>query len=128
MCHADAPMGRLDTDKNVWLATVRTDGRPHVTPIWFVWHDTRFWLCTGVTSVKARNVRANPSVSVCLEDGNAPVVGEGTAVVRERPFPDGVVAAFGAKFAWDITRPDDEDLGQLALIEITVDRWLLGGP
>jgi F420H(2)-dependent biliverdin reductase len=121
-------MSRLGDDKNVWLATVRADGRPHVAPIWFVFVDGRFWLCTGESSVKVRNIRVNPKVSVCLEDGNAPVVAEGSAVVHAQPFPAAVVAAFGAKFVWDITRAEDDDLGALALIEIAVDRWLMGGP
>ncbi len=40
-------MARVHTDKNIWLATVRPDGRPHLTPIWFVFHDAKFWVCTG---------------------------------------------------------------------------------
>ena len=34
---ADERDERLRTEANVWLATMRPDGRPHVSPIWFVW-------------------------------------------------------------------------------------------
>lgn len=120
---------RLADEKNVWVCTVRADGRPHLTPIWFVFYDGRFWIGTGAEGVKTRNVRSNPKVSLSLEDGNAPTVAEGTVVVHEEPpFPPGVAAAFMAKFGWDITRGEDEDVGRIVLWEVSVDRWLMGGP
>jgi F420H(2)-dependent biliverdin reductase len=118
---------RLMTERNVWLATVRADGRPHLTPIWFVWHGGRMWVCTSAESVKTRNVRSNPNVMVSLEDGNAPVVGVGSVTLHERPFPDDVVAAFLSKFEWDINRLDDPDGDFRALWEIEIERWMFGG-
>ena len=47
-------MDRLATDPNIWLATTRADGQPHLTPIWFVWLHERVWICTSGRSVKAR--------------------------------------------------------------------------
>ena len=32
---------RLETEAIIWLATVRSDGRPHLTPIWFVWQEVK---------------------------------------------------------------------------------------
>jgi F420H(2)-dependent biliverdin reductase len=121
-------MSRLTEEKNIWLCTVREDGRPHLTPIWFVFHADRFWIGTGADGVKTRNVRRNPKVSLSLENGNDPVVAEGTVVVHESPFPADVIDAFIAKFGWDIGRGEDEDVGTIVLWEITVDRWLMGGP
>jgi F420H(2)-dependent biliverdin reductase len=110
---------RLTTEANVWFAAVRPDGRPHLTPIWFVWVDDRMWLCTQSSTVKVRNVRANPTVSIALENGNAPVTGEGTAVVRpQTDAPLAVRNAFIAKYEWNINEPDN------VLIEITIAKWL----
>lgn len=120
-------MTRLDSDRNLWLATVRPDGRPHLTPVWYVWHAGRIWCCVSTDSVKARNVRANPAVSFSLENGNDPMVGEGRAIVHSRPYPVALAVAFSVRYEWDITQPDDDgDFG--ALIEIEVDRWLMGDP
>jgi F420H(2)-dependent biliverdin reductase len=119
---------RLTSEKNVWLASVRPDGRAHLVPIWFVYVRDRFWIATGASSVKVGNLAANPAVSVSLEDGNDPLVAEGDARLHPPPFPDDVVNAFGDKFAWDITRGFDDDIGEIALCEITVARWVLGGP
>ena len=92
---------RLQTEQNIWLATVRSNGRPHLVPIWFVWVDGRIFICTGSDSIKARNVLSNPQVAVSLENGNQPVVLEGRAKpIEHAPRP--VVDAFQAKYDWNI--------------------------
>ena len=62
---------RLQTEQNLWLATVRPNGTPHLVPIWFVWVAGKIYLCTGADSVKVRNLMQNPQVSIALEDGNS---------------------------------------------------------
>ena len=119
---------RLEREANVWLGTVRPDGRPHLVPIWFVFVNDSFWLATGADSVKVTNIRTNPNVVVSLEAGNRPVVAEGTATIRPRPFPTPVVAAFERKYDWDISVTEDPDVGLVALVEVAVARWIQGGP
>lgn len=119
---------RLAAERNIWLATTRPDGRPQLTPVWFVYADERFWVGTGLQSVKTRNVLANPAVSVALEDGNQPVVAEGRAVVHEDLRPPAIVDAFAAKYGWDITIPEDEDVGTVVLLEIEIVKWLFASP
>jgi PPOX class probable F420-dependent enzyme len=119
---------RLAHEPNVWLATVRPDGSPHLTPVWFVFEAGGFWIGTGAASAKVRNLRANPRVSVCLQDGNDPLVAEGRARVVPPPVPAAVVAAFRAKYDWDVSVAQDADVGDLALVHVEVDRWLLGTP
>ena len=121
-------ISRLELEPNVWLATARAGGQPHLVPIWFVFVQGAFWLATGADSVKVRNIMENPRVTVALEDGNRPVVVEGTAIIRPRPYPIPVVAAFERKFDWDITVDEDADVGRVALIEVAVGRWVQGGP
>ncbi len=116
---------RLMSEPNIWFAAVRADGRPHLTPIWFVWVDDKAWLCTQRTAVKARLVSRNPQVTFALENGNAPVTAEGIAtLVDVADAPDAVVAAFNSKYQWDITT-DEEGYG--VLIAITVAKWLHPG-
>lgn len=115
-----APSPRWETERNIWLATVRPDGRPHLVPIWFVTVEGRCYICTGPTSVKARNLRANPNVVLALEDGDAPAVLEGVA--RSVTPSAAVARRFKEKFDWDITADDD----YRAVFEITVTRQVLG--
>jgi PPOX class probable F420-dependent enzyme len=117
---------RLATERNVWLCCLRPDGSPHVTPVWFVFLRDTWWVGVDGGSVKARNVAADPRVSLALEDGDSPVVAEGGARTHRAPFPAEVVAAFTAKYAWDVTvpyRPGSERL----LLEVPVRRWLSRG-
>lgn len=100
---------RLEQEKNVWLATVRPDGRPHLIPIWFVWFDGFIWIATARDSVKVGNVLANPRVAVALEDGDRPVIIEGRCEdVSDPARLDALAPAFISKFDWDIRQTLDE--------------------
>lgn len=72
------------------LATVRADGRPHATPIWFtldgetlvftIWHET----------VKAHNLARDPRAALVVDDETPPfayVIVEGEVEVTDPP-PD----------------------------------------
>jgi nitroimidazol reductase NimA-like FMN-containing flavoprotein (pyridoxamine 5'-phosphate oxidase superfamily) len=52
----------LETAQVFWISTVRTDGRPHVTPAVAVWLDGVIHFCSGATQQKALNLRDNPHV------------------------------------------------------------------
>ncbi len=54
------------------LATVRADGRPHIAPIWFLLDGDTVVFNTGEESVKARNMRRAPRVSLSVDDENPP--------------------------------------------------------
>lgn len=79
------------------LATTRADGRPHLMPVWAVWHDGALWFSTGAGSAKHRNLSARPRCSIAAEDGPHTVVLEGTAARTE--LPTGVSRAYEDKYA-----------------------------
>jgi general stress protein 26 len=54
----------LETAELFWISTVRSDGRPHVTPLPAVWHDGRLHFCTGPAEQKAVNLARNPHVAL----------------------------------------------------------------
>jgi general stress protein 26 len=55
---------RLTDAPLYWMVTVRRDGRPHAVPLCGVWRDGAFVFCTGEQEQKARNLEANPHVTV----------------------------------------------------------------
>jgi PPOX class probable F420-dependent enzyme len=60
---------RLREDLVVWLTTVRRDGQPQSTPVWFVWDGDREVLIYSIPNQqKLRNIRANPKVSLHFND------------------------------------------------------------
>jgi len=112
---------RLANDRTAWLCTLRPDGSPHVTPVWFVHLDNTWWIASEKPNVKLRNILNDPRVSLALEDGQVPVVAEGKAIVHREDYPAAVVEAFAAKYDWRIDRPDS------VLYEVPVTKWLLTG-
>jgi hypothetical protein len=106
---------RLLSERNIWVAVVRADGRPHLTPVWFVWHARKAYICIDPKSVKARSLVQNERVALALENGTNPIIVEGIAgQIARVEWPQEVIEEFKRKYAWDIT-----DDGQYTrLIEI----------
>ena len=67
-------------------ATVRADGRPHITPIWVTLDGDDVLFTTHETSMKATSIRRDPRVCLCLDDERPPfdfVMVEGTAALSD---------------------------------------------
>ena len=68
------------------LATVRQDGRPHVTPVWFTLDGEVLVFTVWHATVKAANLRRDPRVAFCVDDDTPPfayVIIEGSAVLDD---------------------------------------------
>lgn len=62
----------LDRARTATLATVRADGRPHAAPIWFDLDGDTLVFTTGESTVKGRNMRGDPRVSLCIDEEDPP--------------------------------------------------------
>ena len=86
-----------------WIHTVRSDGRPHVTPLIGVWVDDAWWFTTGAEEQKAKNLRQNAHIAATtgtntLHSGTD-VVLEGQAVRETDPVVlQRVADAYFAKY------------------------------
>jgi hypothetical protein len=98
-----------------WISTVRSGGRPHVTPLLAVWADGAMHVSTGRREQKARNLAANPhcalTTGVNTQEDGLDVVVEGVAervTGRDRlaPLADLWVAKYGEDWRFEVT--DDE--------------------
>ena len=119
---------RVDQADVAWLTTLRADGSPHTTPVWFVFDGEAISVATAARNAKVRNLRGDPRVSVAI-DGTAaaPLVAQGVASVsRLGDTPAGIAEAFARKYGgWDIR--DESVDGERVLVTIRVERWLLRG-
>jgi hypothetical protein len=113
-------LGKLEVNTNIWVATVRPDGRPHLVPVWFVLHDHKIYLSIDPASVKSRNISRNPQVALALEDGSHPIICEGEAHQVLVPYPEDVIQRFSMKYGWDILTENQYNL----LVEVTPRKWL----
>jgi len=101
----------LEQAELYWLTTVRTDGRPHVTPLIAIAQDGAMHFCTGLREQKARNLEDRRQVA--LTTGNntwargLDVVVEGTAIrVVDRHslqrLADAYEAKYGSEWHFDV--------------------------
>src|SRR5512142_592639 len=113
-------IAKLESQQNIWFSSVRPDGRPHLAPVWFVWHEGKIYIGTDPKSVKSANIRSNAQVSLALEDGTHPLICEGTVRVVEKPWPDPLLAAFFKKYEWDLMKESQYN----HVLEIMPVNWL----
>lgn len=71
----------LDRQTNLILATIRKDGTPQVSPLWYLWTKGTFVLSTNDKTAKWWNLQRDPRCSVCVDDPESGqmVVGYGVA-------------------------------------------------
>jgi PPOX class probable F420-dependent enzyme len=70
------------------VAVTRADGRPHVTPVWFVLDGDDLVFSTEPKGVKGKSVLRDSSIAVCVNDEKYPyafVLIEGEASTSSNP-------------------------------------------
>ena len=70
---------RLVEGGTYWLATVRSDGRPHVVPVGAVWLDDALYFTTGQGTRKEKNLAHNSHCVLTLSSRGFDLVVEGEA-------------------------------------------------
>jgi PPOX class probable F420-dependent enzyme len=75
----------LAEPRNVMVAALRKDGRPQMTPNWFYWDGSRFYISTTRTRRKYANLRRDPRVQLAVDDPTSfkCVLIDGTAEIWE---------------------------------------------
>ena len=113
------------------FASIRADGTPHISPVWYRWEDGKVTVVSADAAVKTRNVRQNPKVALSVATDEWPyqyVILEGDATVHNDNLKDAVRSVFsryegeerGQQEADELTEGDQ----QLVAIEIAVNRVL----
>ena len=80
----------LDGANFAHLATLMADGSPQSVPVWIGREDDRVLICTGESSLKARNTQRDPRVALSVIDFRDPYQEAQLRgrVVERRPDPD----------------------------------------
>lgn len=116
---------RLVGAANYWLTTMRPDRRPHATPIWGVWLERALYLDGIPTARWARNMAANPAVTVHLESGTDVVIIDGFAdnvpSITNRNLAASIVAIWDSKYGR--LHPDPGADGMYRVMPRSVRAW-----
>jgi len=73
------------------LATLRRDGRPYTVPVWWLLHESSFWISGTYDRVWCKQLSRDPRASLCIEamgDFAGHVGIDGHVVRRELPAFD----------------------------------------
>ena len=89
-----------------WLTTIDPDGAPHVTGIGASWLDETFWIVTGMTTRKGRNLARDPRCSLSLATEQFDLVVEGEANLVDDSATVERLAVKAAEEGWP-ARVDD---------------------
>ncbi|GCD39445.1 pyridoxamine 5'-phosphate oxidase [Streptomyces chrestomyceticus JCM 4735] len=60
----------LTEQRTCRVATVGTDGTPHVGALWFAWDGAALWLYSITRSKRWAQLRKNPRIAVVVDDGH----------------------------------------------------------
>lgn len=92
---------RLASEQIVWITTVRADGTPLPTPVWFLWDGSTFLIFTQPASVKLRNIAQNPKVALNFNTdayGGSVAVIFGEAWMETQPVSQAQIDAYLEKY------------------------------
>ena len=117
---------QLENAQVIWFTTVRADGMPQPTPVWFVWQDGSFLIYTTQKAQKFRNIQANPKVALNLdttEDGDHFTVFMGEAKIDSNTPAPSKVPAYIEKYRQGIIdigmTPESFDASYSVAIRVT---------
>lgn len=99
-------MHRLESESLIWMTTVRPDGTPQASLVWFLWRGDHL-LVYSRDSARVRNVAANPRVALNFNNnrtGGAVATFTALATRNDRVPPVFAHADYLAKYADDIAR------------------------
>lgn len=111
----------------MWMTTVRPDGQPQSSPVWFVVDDGEF-LIYSMPSQRIENIAANPQVALNLDsnEGSDVVSIEGTARIVTGPanldHPD-YQEKYGARIEQMGTTREVFSAAYSIPIRVTPTRW-----
>ena len=76
----------LAESRNATMATIRANGTPQLTPVWFVWDGEQFIVSITTERAKYKNLVRDTRMSLCIDDvtGFGYVTAEGKVEIREQ--------------------------------------------
>jgi PPOX class probable F420-dependent enzyme len=104
--HPDV-LRRLAEEPIIWLTTVRPNGQPQTSPVWFLMDDDEVLVYSRPAAAKVANITDNPRVALNLDGngrGGAVITLEGRARLVPQHDPADAKAPYVEKYAAFIAR------------------------
>src|SRR5205807_9380359 len=75
----------LNAKRFAVLATINSDGTPQLTTMWYLLEGDTIVMNTKAGRIKERNMRRDPRIAICVEDGYNYVTISGTVEMIDDP-------------------------------------------
>lgn len=125
----------LENERVCRVATSSAEG-PHVTPLWYVWHDGAVWLYSLTRSQRWTDIQRHPRVAVLVDAGyeyaelrgaeligDAEPIGQAPRAGKAEPLLDAPERIFARKYFDSAEMPHDERHAWLRVIPVTTRSW-----
>ena len=92
---------RLHEESIIWLTTVRPNGMPEPSPVWFLWNGESCLIYSEPGKTKLKDIAANPKVALSFDSdgrGGNVIVLTGKARVDEAAPPSDQEASYQTKY------------------------------
>ena len=101
----------LNSQRNLVLGTLRGDGSPQASPVWYLWTGDAFVISTITATAKWWNLKRDPRASICVDDPESGqmVVAYGTATLEDDDVWDLTAALANDPFQFPIVRRRNDD-------------------
>ena len=110
------------------LATVKKDGSPQLTPVYYAYEEGQILISITKTRAKYHNIKRNPQVTMCVvkPEGRPYVTVSGRAEIEEHDIVDGTAKVFKRFSDRPLPENFEENLReqQRVLVKITPDRFI----
>jgi PPOX class probable F420-dependent enzyme len=96
-----AAADRLDSEPIIWLTTVRANGQPQTSPVWFLRRGNELLMYSLPDTARVGNIVTNPKVALNLDgngQGGAIVTIEGTARIDHTVAPASEMPEYVTKY------------------------------
>ena len=113
----------LAEPRTIIVAGIRKDGRPHLSPNWYVWDGEKFYISTTRPRVKYKIFSRDPRVELVLDDstGHRYAAISGTAEFRE-DVPANIALFRAIREKHGVAVPSDDEFAAALIAD---DRVLL---
>lgn len=92
----------LKKEEIVFIATTKTDGSPHLVPIWFIYHNGKIYFETDTTTVKFKNIKRNNKISLCFGGKNTYIIEGAVKWFKEKELEFPIRKMYWKKYGKDM--------------------------
>jgi hypothetical protein len=115
---------RLETDRDIWVASADSSGRPHLVPFSLHWDGSQVITTTPANSITARNIAHNGIARLALGDTRDVVILDvSVKTIPVAEVDSATSEAFNARTGWD-PRQTSSPYVYFFMTPVTILAWL----